>query len=137
MEEVLESEDSCNSGVEVPGEVVSLRPEPIKDINLALTCKEKGNEHFRNKKFDESIDEYTQAISHCPGDEEHKDNLAVFLGNRAAAYFALEEYELVVEDCSEALKVKSGYVKVLVRRAQAYEKLDRLEEAISGISKYV
>jgi len=103
-----------------------------KDIHIALDAKEEGNNLFRNKQFDESLEFYSKAITYCPEDEENKENLATFYGNRAAAYFVLEEHELVVEDCTAALHLKSDYIKVLARRMLSYEKLEKYEEALTG-----
>jgi tetratricopeptide (TPR) repeat protein len=101
-----------------------------KDITKALEAKERGNGLFRTKDFDGSISEYSSAIAYCPNDEENKDNLGIFLGNRAAAYFAVEEYDQVIEDCSRSLQSKPDYVKVLIRRSQAYEKKEDYDKAL-------
>lgn len=103
-----------------------------KDITKALAAKEVGNEKFRNKLYDESIQHYSIAISYCPIDDENKDNLGTFYGNRAAAYFSIEEYQQTVTDCTESLKLKPDYVKVLIRRSQAHEKLGNFDEALTG-----
>lgn len=60
----------------------------------------------------------------------------MFYSNRAACYINLTppEYEKVVVDCDEALKLDSTYVKALNRRATALESLDRHEEALRGMS---
>lgn len=42
------------------------------------------------------------------------------------------QHEKVVEDCDEALKLDSRYVKALNRRATALEALERYEEALRG-----
>lgn len=102
-----------------------------KDITKALHSKAKGNELFRTKRYDESIQEYSQAIIFCPLDETNQENLATFYGNRAAAYFTIEEYAQAVDDCTESIKLKPDYVKVLMRRCQAHEKLERYDEALN------
>jgi hypothetical protein len=43
------------------------------------------------------------------------------------------KHELVVEDCDEALKLDSSYVKALNRRALALEGLERYEESLRGM----
>jgi tetratricopeptide (TPR) repeat protein len=103
-----------------------------KDLSKALEAKEEGNRLFREKDYDNAIQYYSQAIGHCPNTTECKEQLATFYGNRAAAYLAEEEYELVIEDCSESLKLKEDYTKVLVRRMQCYDKLEKWEEALAG-----
>jgi len=120
-------------------EVVEV-PEPTtleleKDIDLALKAKEDGNSFFRDRDYDGAITLYSQAIAYCPCDEENKENMAVFLGNRAAAYFSIEEWTLVVDDCTTALENNPNYVKVLHRRLQAYEKLERVEEALADAKR--
>ena len=104
----------------------------IKDIALALECKAKGNDFFKTGQFDDAIDEYSKAISFCPEDNENLDSLSIFYGNRSAAYFSEGDYDECISDCSKALELKPDYVKVLARRSQAYEKRERLEDAIQG-----
>jgi tetratricopeptide (TPR) repeat protein len=103
-----------------------------KDLSKALEAKEEGNRLFREKDYDDAIQYYSQAIGHCPNTPECKEQLSTFYGNRAAAYLAEEEYELVIEDCTEALKLKEDYTKLLVRRMQCYDKLEKWEEALAG-----
>lgn len=67
-----------------------------------------------------------------PSDDE---NLAVYLGNRAACNAALGEHALVVDDCSLALEKRPDYPKVLLRRCQALEKLDKIDEALADAKK--
>eukprot|EP00981_Chlorochromonas_danica_P010898 scaffold3532_cov182-Ochromonas_danica.AAC.1 len=116
-------------------EVEPSRLEVEKDITKALAYKEEGNELFRLKNYDDATQAYSYAIDHCPSDDIHKETLATFHGNRSAAYFAMEDYELVVDDCTRALELKADYVKVLARRMQAYEKLNKIEEALADGKK--
>jgi len=90
----------------------------IKDIKLALAYKEEGNDLYRSQDYDGSVEKYSLAILHCPNDDV--ESKAIFLGNRAAAYYSIEEYRQVVDDCTAALELKPDYVKVLHRRAQVY-----------------
>ena len=106
-----------------------------KNLDLANEAKEEGNSCFRTKDYDNAISMYSRAIVLCPTDDEHKETLAVFYGNRAAAYFSVDEYECVVDDCSSALNLKPSYPKVLMRRSQAYEKLNRAEDALADAKK--
>jgi len=124
----LQSSSTSSSSSSSSKEVLQVE----KDISKALLAKESGNEKFRSKLYDESIQLYSVAITYCPEDNENKDNLAAFYGNRAAAYIAIEEYQLAIDDCSESIKLKPDYIKVLMRRCQGQEKLGHLEEAITG-----
>lgn len=115
----------CNKVVDNDGNFVY-----EKDLTKAVAAKEEGNAFFRNKEYDEALEAYSRAITYCP--EDDKENLSTFYGNRSAAYFSLEEWELVVEDCTAAVELKPDYVKVLARRMLANEKLEKYEEALRG-----
>jgi tetratricopeptide (TPR) repeat protein len=43
------------------------------------------------------------------------------------------QYKEAVEQSTKALELNPTYVKALVRRAQAHEKLDQLDEALIGL----
>ena len=103
-----------------------------KDITSANEAKEEGNNYFRKKDFDSAISSYSRAITLCPTGDDHKELLSVFLGNRAAAYFSVDEFDCVIDDCTASLELNPIYVKVLMRRSQAYEKLTRPEDALVG-----
>jgi tetratricopeptide (TPR) repeat protein len=103
------------------------------DIEKAKVAKETGNDFFRKKNFQESIEYYSQAIYYCPKDELYKEILSTFYGNRSAAFFSEEEFDAVIDDCNSALELKPDYIKVLFRRMNSYEKLDRIEDALNGI----
>lgn len=137
-----EFHDSCGDVSEKVQDVVNLDDEQNnscsemqdveKNVDLANEAKEEGNNYFRAKDYDNAISSYSRAVSLCPTDDEHKELLSVFLGNRAAAYFSVDEYDCVIDDCSASLELKSDYVKVLMRRSQAYEKVTRPEDALVG-----
>jgi len=58
------------------------------------------------------------------------DKLSVYHCNRAASLLHLCRYEEAIEDCNIALLLNSKYTKALIRRMTAYEKIDRVEEAL-------
>lgn len=96
--------------------------------SLAATLKQKGNDAYQGRKFAIAAGFYTRAIAVSPQPEP------VFYSNRAACYVSMEppQHEKVVEDCDEALKLDSRYVKALNRRATALEALERYEDALRG-----
>ncbi|XP_075145406.1 unc-45 myosin chaperone [Haematobia irritans] len=91
----------------------------------SLTYKDKGNEAFKEGKWEEAVQFYTKAIR--KGDK-HKE-LPIFYKNRAAAYLKQSKWELALEDCNESLKLAPKDPKALFRRAQAYEGLEKFGEA--------
>ncbi|XP_055614210.1 protein unc-45 homolog B [Uranotaenia lowii] len=92
-------------------------------------CKEKGNEEFKNGYWLSAIEWYTKAIKL---DDKHKD-LPVFYKNRAAAYLKMEKFEKAANDCTKSLETSPNDPKALFRRFQAYEALERFEEAYKDL----
>lgn len=43
------------------------------------------------------------------------------------------KYEDAVKECTKAVELNPSYLKALIRRAEAHEKLEHFEEAITGI----
>ncbi len=124
-------QDKVREDVEEDIEEIPRQVNVEKSLERALEWKEKGNDAFKNRDFDLAIQCYSMALGLCPDEDiEHK---ATFFGNRSASYFAEEEFELVVEDCTSALGIKPDYLKVLARRMQTLERLEKFEEAVNGI----
>jgi len=49
------------------------------------------------------------------------------LSNRAACYKQLSDFDGTIEDCSSVLEADANNVKALVRRAQAFEAVERCD----------
>ncbi|PBK63705.1 ADP/ATP carrier receptor [Armillaria solidipes] len=93
---------------------------------LATSYKAKGNASYQQRQFTTAAELYTRAIQVSPKAEP------VFYSNRAACYMnsSPPKYELVIEDCNEALKLDPKYIKAMNRRATAFEALQRYEDAL-------
>ncbi|KAG8835674.1 TOM (translocase of outer membrane) complex component [Serendipita sp. 399] len=117
---------------ETPASPPNLTDNEIKGLSVperakrAAALKTKGNSAYQQRQFSKAALLYTQAIEMAVTPE------AVFYANRAACYvnFSPPQYERVVADCDEALKLDRTYIKALNRRATALEALGRLEEAV-------
>ncbi|CEG42711.1 TPR repeat-containing protein [Plasmopara halstedii] len=109
--------------------------EGVKDkskyVKKASSAKELGNKFFSRGSFLDAIECYTTALKLCPVDEEYAYNRAVYFSNRAACLMRLGRTEESVDDCTQAVTLSPTYVKALLRRAEAYEKMDKLEEALA------
>ena len=104
-----------------------------RSIDEALSAKEEGNAHFRDKNYPLALERYSRAIYMCPLEEEHNEQRAIFYGNRSACHSAMSNWDMVVEDCTKAVELHDTYAKVVMRRCQAYEQLEKYDEAILGM----
>ncbi|TXG56069.1 hypothetical protein EZV62_017382 [Acer yangbiense] len=50
-------------------------------------------------------------------------------------FLLVEKYEDTIRECTKALELNSKYMKALVKRGEAYEKCEKLEEAIADMKK--
>ena len=106
----------------------------VEAMAVANETKAKGNELYAKQDYEGAVELYSQALKESEGCEAEKGR-SVFFANRAACYIGQHRYSEAVIDCNEALKIDQEYVKVLLRRAQAQEKLDKLEEALADYKK--
>ncbi|CAG9806579.1 unnamed protein product [Chironomus riparius] len=79
---------------------------------LSLKFKERGNEAYKAKDYDEAIKEYTQSIN--------VKKTAAALNNRALVYLILKNYIRVISDTNECLQIEPNNIKALLRKAQAF-----------------
>lgn len=93
-----------------------------------MKLKDKGNGQFKNGEHAEAVESYTSALGVCP--VCYSKERAVLFSNRAAARLHLEENDRAIADCTRAIQLKPDYVRALVRRAELYERTDKLDEAL-------
>eukprot|EP00930_Biecheleria_cincta_P055832 TRINITY_DN42092_c0_g1_i1.p1 TRINITY_DN42092_c0_g1~~TRINITY_DN42092_c0_g1_i1.p1 ORF type:complete len:1250 (-),score=214.02 TRINITY_DN42092_c0_g1_i1:186-3935(-) len=106
--------------------------EPAKDSTAALAAKEAGNAYLKVGNYPAAIEQYTLGISTA---SDHESELvADCYNNRAAVHVQLRNYENVVADTTECLHRCPANGKALVRRAQAYQQLEKLKAAYSDIT---
>ncbi|KAJ1336797.1 hypothetical protein BSLG_006900 [Batrachochytrium salamandrivorans] len=88
--------------------------------------KGEANKLFAEKKFEDAIAKYTEAISHNP-------NIAAYYANRAFAYTKQELYAAAVKDATDAIAIDPTYVKGYYRRAVGNMALGKLKDAIKDL----
>ncbi|XP_067293351.1 protein unc-45 homolog A isoform X2 [Pseudorasbora parva] len=93
--------------------------------------REEGNSHFKAGDVQQALSCYTKAlkISDCQSES------AVLYRNRAACYLKIEDYTKAEADAAKALDVDPGDIKARFRRAQALQKLGRLDQAFMDTQK--
>lgn len=106
--------------------LVSL-PKPARD-------KETGDKCYREANFEGAIEAYTKCIDATP-DKSSELCLKAY-SNRSACYKQLSNFDGTIADCTAVLDSDPNNVKALVRRAQAFEAVERYKSALQDI-KYV
>ncbi|TPX31575.1 hypothetical protein SmJEL517_g05119 [Synchytrium microbalum] len=112
-------------------------PQPVKPSKPVVTAspqqiatsdsfREKGNALFKQGQFGDAEIEYTQAITALPAG--HLNLIAVF-NNRAAARLKTGQFKEAIEDATAVLAIDDRDCKSLLRRASAYEAIERWADA--------
>ncbi|XP_005109510.2 sperm-associated antigen 1 isoform X2 [Aplysia californica] len=94
-----------------------------------LTLKEEGNKLFRSGQYGEAVEQYSKAISKLEKDQDQQVNISVLLSNRAACHLKTGNCSAAVSDCGQSLQLVPHSAKALLRRAAAYETLEKYGDA--------
>ncbi|EJD33033.1 protein prenylyltransferase, partial [Auricularia subglabra TFB-10046 SS5] len=106
-------------------------PEPEVDpATKAERLKEQGNQLFKQKKYQEAINLYSQAIDLNPNEPN-------YLTNRAAAQMALKRFKPSLADCQQAatLQASAPSAKTLTRLARCHLALGNPALAIKTLQQ--
>ncbi|CAB1353057.1 unnamed protein product [Coregonus sp. 'balchen'] len=94
----------------------------------SMTLKDKGNSQFKSGEHTEAEESYTAALGVCP--VCYSKERAILFSNRAAARLHLDKNEKAIADCTKAIELNPNYMRAILRRAELYEKTDKLDEAL-------
>ncbi|XP_044741335.1 DNA polymerase interacting tetratricopeptide repeat-containing, protein of 47 kDa [Chrysoperla carnea] len=102
-------------------------PEENTPAELAQAYKEDGNFNFKYKKYRLAILAYTEGLRAKSGNDEIDSTL---YNNRAACHYFLQNYRSSLRDCQQALKLKPGYTKAIIRAANCAYKINQYDRCI-------
>ncbi|XP_047460312.1 sperm-associated antigen 1A [Mugil cephalus] len=92
--------------------------------------KNEGNHLFKHGQFGDALEKYTQAIEGCAeAGVDSPEDLCILYSNRAACYLKDGNSADCIQDCFKALELQPFSLKPLLRRAMAYESLERYRKA--------
>ncbi|XP_053172686.1 mitochondrial import receptor subunit TOM34 [Scomber japonicus] len=92
--------------------------------------KQAGNECFKTGQYGEATNLYTQAIKELEkSNKKNPEDLGILYTNRAAGYLKDGNCSECVKDCNKSLELFPFNIKSLLRRAAAYEALERYRHA--------
>ncbi|KAH0617533.1 hypothetical protein JD844_015882 [Phrynosoma platyrhinos] len=97
---------------------------------IAATLKAEGNELYKNGQFGEAILKYSEAIENVISSGiQSPEDLSILYSNRAACYLKEGNSTDCIQDCNSALELHPYSLKPLLRRAMAYESMERYRQA--------
>jgi hypothetical protein len=88
--------------------------------------KDKGNTLFKSGQYAEAEIQYSLGIKSVSGGHP---SLAALYNNRAVSRLKIGSYNEAIEDCNKVQEIEPNEVKSLLRRAQAYEALEKWDDA--------
>ncbi|KAM7373242.1 hypothetical protein PAMP_008109 [Pampus punctatissimus] len=92
--------------------------------------KNEGNNLFKHGQFGDALEKYSQAIDGCAeAGIDSPEDLCILYSNRAACYLKDGNSTDCIQDCTKALELQPYSLKPLLRRAMAYETLERYRKA--------
>ncbi|KAG1940433.1 tetratricopeptide repeat protein [Pimephales promelas] len=94
----------------------------------SLELKEKGNMQFKNGEHVDAEESYMAALRVCP--VCYSKERSILFSNRAAARLHQDKKDSAISDCSKAIELNPNYVRAILRRAELYEKTEKLDEAL-------
>lgn len=95
----------------------------------AVKMKEDATTLFKNGQYGEASSKYSEVIKILDKAEDQTVNLSVMYSNRAACHLKTGDLPGAVKDCNASLQLVPHSVKPLLRRASAYEHLERYSVA--------
>ncbi|XP_055359369.1 sperm-associated antigen 1-like isoform X2 [Betta splendens] len=109
-------------------------------VNLDAPCgalppplarlKNEGNLLFKNGQFADALEKYSHAIQgYTESGIDSPEDLCILYSNRAACYLKDGNSQDCIQDCTKALELQPFSLKPLLRRAMAYETLERYRKA--------
>ncbi|KAK5922953.1 hypothetical protein CgunFtcFv8_020174 [Champsocephalus gunnari] len=92
--------------------------------------KNEGNLLFKNGQFSDALEKYSQAIQgFTDSGMDSPEDLCILYSNRAACYLKDGNCQECIQDCTRALELQPFSLKPLLRRATAYDSLERYRKA--------
>lgn len=92
--------------------------------------KERGNAYYQRKEYEEAVSCYTKAVDLDPS--QH----AVYT-NRAAAHFALQNYEGALADAVASTTLNDSWTKGYYRQGASLAAMERYDEAVEAYQRGV
>lgn len=104
----------------------------LKKTERIEELKESGNRAIKDKNFDLSIKNYSEALSIDPKNLKYN---SIILSNRALAYVNKKELKKALDDINQSIKLNDKYLRAYLRRGDIKMKMGEYESAIFDYNK--
>ncbi len=98
----------------------------LKKVNEIEAVKSKANELFKQKKYEEAIEEYTKVLEFDPSNKKFN---SLILANRALCYQKLNKHKEALRDSNQSVKLNPYYARGYVKRGNVYMELKMFDDA--------
>ena len=106
--------------------------ELLKKVNEIESVKNKANNIFKQKKYEEAIEEYTKVLEFDP---QNKKFNSLILANRALCYQKLNKHTEALRDSNQSIKLNPFYARGYVKRGNVYMELKMFDDARADFQK--
>ncbi|KAJ7955704.1 Tetratricopeptide repeat protein 1 [Quillaja saponaria] len=131
----LEQEQGIPPKSDSSEDVVKDEESKQKALEQANDAKLEGNKLFGDGNYEEALFKYELALQVAPEMPSSAELRSICHSNRGVCFLKLGKYDDTVKECTKALELNPIYIKALVRKGEAHEKLEHFEEAIADMKK--
>lgn len=120
----MDADDNAGVSGAPPSFVIDSTPSGAEEL------KAQGNTSYREGRFSEAVQHFTEAIALDPASP-------VLLSNRSGAYVHIGRYEAALADAESCLKLKPTWAKAHSRKGTALTALARYSEGSAASDKQI
>ena len=106
--------------------------ELLNKVNNIEKIKNKANEIFKQKKYEEAIEEYTKVLEFDP---QNKKFNSIILANRALCYQKFNKNTEALRDSNQSVKLNPNYARGYIKRGNVYMELKMYDDAKADFQK--
>lgn len=104
-----------------------------KALSQANDAKLEGNKLFGDGLYEEALSQYEFALQVTPEIPSAKEIRSTCYANRGICFLKQGKYADTIKECTKALELNPEYLKAVIRRGEAHEKLEHFDEAIADM----
>ena len=104
----------------------------LEKVNTIDSIKSKANEIFKQKKYEEAIEEYTKILEFDPNNKKFN---SLILANRALCYQKLNKNVEALRDSNQSIKLNPFYARGYIKRGNVYMELKMFDDARADFQK--